>query len=38
MMHPDDFNLIVRMLQIFVAAAVVVFAFKCGRAVIHLVS
>lgn len=32
MIHPDDHDKIVKALQFFVAALIVIFSFKCGRA------
>jgi hypothetical protein len=37
MMHPDDYEKVVRMLRFLVLAAVALFAFRCGQATYHII-
>jgi len=37
MMHPDDFEKLLTIAKIFLAAGIAMYALKCGNAAYHLV-
>ena len=38
MMHPDDFQKLLTIAKIFLAAGIAMYAFKCGNATYHLIT